>query len=291
MYKFTNAYRASDRTSQYLIKNVIYSETSAAEEVLFRILLFKIFNKAETWELLKQTHGEPSLQNFSVLEYDQTLASAMQKGMSIYSAAYIMPSGSKEHRKPRKHSMHLRILERMRDDHFFARIASVRTMKTGYDLLRSYQSLGPFLSYQFITDLNYSDVLRLSEMEFVMPGPGARDGLRKCFSSYGEYSESDVVRWVADRQEMEFDNRGLVFHLLGGERRLQLIDCQNLFCEVDKYARVMHPEVTGVSGRTRIKQRFVSRGPIPQPIYPPHWNMANGVAGKTPAKVVQLPLL
>lgn len=45
-YKFTNAYRASDRVSQYLIRRVIYREDlpSGPGEVCFRILLFKTFN-------------------------------------------------------------------------------------------------------------------------------------------------------------------------------------------------------------------------------------------------------
>ena len=47
VHKFTNAYRASDRVSQYLIKRVIYRKdlSSSPSEVLFRILLFKLFNK------------------------------------------------------------------------------------------------------------------------------------------------------------------------------------------------------------------------------------------------------
>src|SRR5438132_384169 len=51
-YRFTNVYRASDRVSQYLIRDVIYDESlpSAPKEILFRILLFKLFNKIETWE-------------------------------------------------------------------------------------------------------------------------------------------------------------------------------------------------------------------------------------------------
>jgi hypothetical protein len=54
---------------------------------------------------------------------------------------------------------------------------------------------------------------------------------------------------------------------------LQLIDCQNLFCEVDKYARVVHPEVECQSGRTRIKQKFSPRpDPLPQ-WYPPKWGL------------------
>ena len=45
-HKFTNAYRASDRVSQYLIKNVIYRSDlcDSPDEVVFRILLFKFFN-------------------------------------------------------------------------------------------------------------------------------------------------------------------------------------------------------------------------------------------------------
>lgn len=46
-FKFTNAYRASDRVSQYLIRNVIYREDLPRDEtnLFFRVLLFKLFNK------------------------------------------------------------------------------------------------------------------------------------------------------------------------------------------------------------------------------------------------------
>lgn len=59
-YKFCNAYRASDRVSQYLIKNIIYDDNRSKneEEVLLRILLFKIFNKIETWEYLENKIGD-----------------------------------------------------------------------------------------------------------------------------------------------------------------------------------------------------------------------------------------
>jgi hypothetical protein len=44
---FTNAYRAADRVSQYLIRNVIYQSDlpGNADELVFRILLFKLFNR------------------------------------------------------------------------------------------------------------------------------------------------------------------------------------------------------------------------------------------------------
>jgi thymidylate kinase len=51
-FKFTNVYRASDRVSQYLIQKVIYHGEQSEEEIFFRTILFKLFNKIETWELL-----------------------------------------------------------------------------------------------------------------------------------------------------------------------------------------------------------------------------------------------
>jgi hypothetical protein len=56
-------------------------------------------------------------------------------------------------------------------------------------------------------------------------------------------------------------------------RPLQLIDCQNLFCEVDKYARVAHPDIAGHSGRTRIKQRFAPVADRVPAWFPPRWGI------------------
>src|SRR5262249_45534509 len=149
---------------------------------------------------------------------------------------------------------HLRLLEHMVREGAPSHIARARSLQDVFEALLAYPSLGQFLAFQFAIDLNYSELIDFSEMDFVVPGPGARDGIRKCFLDTGGLSDSDVIRAVAERAHLEFDRLGLAFATLWG-RPLQLIDCQNLFCEVDKYARVVHPEVTSPSGRTRIKQR------------------------------------
>jgi hypothetical protein len=274
--KFTNAYRAADRVSQYLIKEVMYQRAFAPRDSLLRILLFKFFNKIETWELLEESLGEITAARFSVEHFDAVLTKALAGGASIYSAAYIMPSGPESIRRARKHQMHLQLLASLLSSDFPKRLMDTGSMAELYELFCSVPSIGPFLAYQFATDLNYSEHVNFSEMEFVVPGPGARDGIRKCFTSLGGYSEVDVIRWVAETQEHEFQKRGLQFRSLWG-RPLQLIDCQNLFCEVDKYARRVHPEVTGRTGRTRIKQRFISSGPMPAPWFPPKWSINHHV--------------
>lgn len=283
VYKFTNAYRASDRVSQYLIRNVIYRDDlpGSPREVLFRILLFKLFNRIGTWELLEREVGPITFEDYGFAAYDSVLARALRIGDRIYSAAYIMPPGTRVFGRSAKHQNHLLLLERMMADQLADRLAHTRTMQEGFERLRAYPTIGDFLAYQFITDINYSELTDYSEMEFVVPGPGARDGLRKCFVDSGGLNEPELIRVVADLQEREFQRLDLDFQTLFG-RRLQLIDCQNLFCEVDKYARVAHPEIAGRTGRIRIKQKFV---PTPEPIelfYPPKWELNQKIREAAP---------
>jgi len=283
-YKFTNAYRASDRVSQYLIRHVIYRDDlpSTAEEVVFRTLLFKLFNKIETWELLERKIGPISFETYRFRDYDRILSAAMAKGISIYSAAYIMPPGSSAFGQKAKHQNHLMLLESMMSDGLPLRIATARTMQQAFELLLSYPTIGDFLAYQFVTDINYSEVTDFSERDFVVPGPGARDGLRKCFADNGGLSDAELIRLMADRQNEECARLGLEFASLWG-RPLQLIDCQNLFCEVDKFARVAHPEASGLTGRTRIKQKFSANGGAIEFWYPPKWGINERIeAGALP---------
>jgi hypothetical protein len=163
------------------------------------------------------------------------------------------------------------------EDELSLQIAGSKTMLDAFTLLRSYPMIGDFLAYQYVTDLNYSTLTDFSEMQFVVPGPGAKGGISKCFASLGGLSEADIIRVVVDRQEIEFERLGIDFKSLWG-RPLQLIDCQNLFCEVDKYSRVFHPDITGSSLRTRIKQKFRATSDPIDYWYPPKWGINDKLA-------------
>ena len=272
-FRFTNVFRASDRVSQYLIRNVIYRGEQTEEEVFFRTILFKLFNKIETWEALEAELGEISWREFDHEHFNRVLDGLMEKGRRVYSAAYIMPSpqlGAK-----RKHTNHLLLLADMMRDGVPAMVATARSLSDVFELLRARPSFGGFLAFQFAIDLNYSTLTDFSEMDFVVAGPGAQSGIGKAFVDTAGLSNEDVIRAVCEHSEREFGARGLEFQGLWG-RPLQLIDCQNLFCEVDKYARVVHPEV-GASKRTKIKQRYsASRAKQIKQWYPPKWGLTPG---------------
>jgi hypothetical protein len=278
-YKFTNAYRASDRVSQYLIRNILYKGEQSVDEIFFRTLMFKFFNKIETWELLQSNFGTPSYKDYKFEHYDEILTQAMERGIKIFSNAYIMPSGRSDLASPRKHRTYLHLLEIMMRDNVASQIAESRSMKQAFLILRSYPLIGDFLAYQYITDLNYSSMVDFSEMEFVVPGPGALNGISKCFSDLGGLTEAETIKFVTERQQEEFERLEIDFSSLWG-RKLQLIDCQNLFCEVDKYARVAHPTHQGKSQRTRIKQLYRPLGQQIDFWYPPKWDINTKIGNR-----------
>jgi|688.fasta_scaffold43608_8 hypothetical protein len=270
-YKFCNAYRVSDRVSQYLIKNVIYDENKSKneEEVLFRILLFKIFNKIETWEYLENKIGDYiTLSNFDLETYSTMLQEAMDLGYVIYTSAY-MSCASKEFGYDKKHQNHLALINKMVvQDRVINSIVKAKSLEEIFHIIESYPLLGKFMAYQLATDINYSEVINFDENSFTIAGPGAERGINKCFIDTEGKSYADVIYWMTENQENEFQRLGLNFQSLWG-RPLQAIDCQNLFCETDKYCRAAFPDLK--SNRKKIKAKFTA---TPQPIdyfYPPKW--------------------
>lgn len=273
-FRFTNTFRASDRVSQYLIRDVQYKDgrDQAISEVFFRTLIFKIFNRIDTWEHLENKLGQLSWEHTKLEDIEVVLDELLRHGHRIYSAAYIMPSPN--FGRVRKHSNHLALIAKMMSDGLPTKIANARSLRSAYELLLGYPGLGPFLAFQYTIDLNYSSIMHFDEADHVVAGPGALDGISKCFVNGHMLDPVRIINLMVDQQEVEFQKRGLSFNGLFG-RPLQPIDCQNVFCEIAKYARIVHPEILGISGRTRIKQRYqesIARE-MSAPMFPPKWNL------------------
>ena len=270
-YKFCNSYRASDRVSQYLIKNVIYNGKKYSDaDMIFRIILFKIFNKESTWDYLVEKLGDITLDNFSFERYCGILEQARDEGNKIYTDAY-MSCANKAFGYDKKHENHIALIEKMfLKDRMQDKIINSETMQEAFNFIKDYELIGNFMAYQLVTDINYSEVTDFSEREFTVAGPGSERGIKKCFVDLEGMSKEDVIKWMCDNQEKEFNRLGIEFKSLGG-RPLQYIDCQNLFCELDKYCRQAVPELK--SNRTRIKKKYVPKNSKIEYMYPPKWNI------------------
>jgi 5-hmdU DNA kinase-like protein len=207
--RFANAYRAGDRrTSQLLIRRVIYEDATYHRGTVFRTLLFRFFNLAATGRsrrppstsrrLHKRSKTIIRLRARTPLRASSHLCRRRGDCGNMGSNSSYCDSCSRRHRT-----------------------ADCGSEVAGgsLDALCRYPSIGPFLAYQLAIDLNYGPTPYFDEMDFVAVGPGAREGIEKCFDSRAGWSDEEIIRWVADCQELEFGSRGLVFSRLWG------VDC------------------------------------------------------------------
>src|SRR3990167_9155678 len=163
-HRFTNCYRIADRVSQYLLQRVILpGEKLSAQDQIFRVLLFKVFNRIETWEYLEYWCGQ--LVFNSIFHVGAALDSfRAQSSTAIYSAAYMMPQPA--YGRETKHANHLAWLY----DFCSSRaqmLLNCAQMQQAYHVLLEERGVGEFLAFQYIIDLNYTKLLNFDENEFV----------------------------------------------------------------------------------------------------------------------------
>ncbi|MGD9901464.1 MAG: nucleotide kinase domain-containing protein [Spirochaetales bacterium] len=250
-YKFCNTYRVLDRVSQFLIREVINkSEGLTEEDIIFRVVFFKIFNLPSTWTILENEFGKMSLSNFNFDKLSHFLSELKIK-QPIYNSAYIS-CATKYFGYESKHDNHLALLKKMFfEDHLAEKLLKIKNMEQAFKIMVSYPLIGNFMAYQLITDLAYCEFIPWREDEFTVAGPGAQRGIKKCFVEFDNYE--DVIKYAFKNQEQYFLSLRLKFPYLAN-RKLQLIDIQNLFCEFDKYCRVAYPQIK--SNRKKIKFKY-----------------------------------
>src|SRR6516162_6634497 len=113
-HKFTNVFRACDRVSQYLIREVIYNPDAStdAEEVVFQILLFKLFNAIPAWEVLKA--------------YAAELGNAKAADVKIWNRAYVQNQNYRTE-SPTKHERYLALVNEMMRGNVTGKLQAART--------------------------------------------------------------------------------------------------------------------------------------------------------------------
>jgi hypothetical protein len=288
-FKFCNVFRAADRVSQYMIRKVACAaHPDNAADRLFRIVAFRTFSQPQTWDRVTEYLGHPpGLEDLASGAFESALDGVKRERGGLYTGAFIL-CATRVFGFAEKHRNHVALFKHMFLERDAAqRILDAESLEEIVRFLESFPLTGPFMSYQIAIDLNYSDLIDFDENDYTQAGPGALRGLKKAFLDLGDYRPSDTIKWMVDRQDIEFEQLGLPFNGLWG-RPLHAIDCQGLFCELDKYCREAAPELP--SARSRIKARFT---PSPEPLqlfFPPKWGLNDRLPRPASAQATQLTL-
>lgn len=261
-HRFCNTFRAADRVTQDVIHitNYMPDSSGTVEDDIFRTLVFRMFNKPETFFFLDKTFGGVSLGSFSWWDWAIALDEFKESGNRIYNNAYLIPPAS-SYGHSRKGDATLNLIHDMVEGGVIGKIRDANSLEEIYTELLRWETFGPFISYQMATDMNFIPEFNLPD-DFVVPGIGAVRGLKKCFIGVKESCRPGIIKELKHRQ-VEFGAPTLFGRPMG------LVDIQNVFCETDKYTRGLRPG----EGR-RIKQTFKPTvGKIDIPEFPIRWGL------------------
>lgn len=288
--KFCCTFRAADRVSQYIIRQLYADPAASKADLVFRAVALRIFSRPSTWDNLTMKLGhQPCIEDLQDGSFHKALDELVAGGQKIYTGSFLLPSPSgpyKDAADNRKHVAHAKLFH----DMFVRKAAGDRITDAGsleavYEILHDFDMMGDFLAGQAATDINYTTAIDFSENDFVQAGPGAVSGLSKVFQSLNGWSPKRTILWMVEKQRAEFERLGLTWNGLWG-RDLHAIDAQGLFCETNKYSRVAFPELPGTDGRTEIKARFkMAAEPLPAWFFPPKWGLNDKVPAQPPTLV------
>ena len=263
-FRFTNVRREHDRETKWLIKHITSNPDVSYEDKLLNCILFRLFNKHETSEIISQpirfnTRYDPELYRPLFEARAQTdpkyifFTGAFITGGMKRALKWYLPKGTTED------SMPMRVMKFM--EHLFSagvvdQIKACKDQKAVYDLLRGYLGIGDFLAYQMFVDMTYIEEFPFSENEFTAAGPGCKNGLNFLFIDRDGMSYEECLFWLRDNlADLFHDILGkpwnpskLFKDLPQHDRCLNVMSLENCFCELSKYIRAK----TG-TGRPRKK--------------------------------------
>lgn len=144
-HPYINVFRVLDRTSQYILTNVIGGTKHTLKDAFFRVLLFRTFNRIDTWEYLEEKRGSLTCDDFDVQEYECLLEAVTG---SLYSGAYIMPAPVKEFGYRTNPQNHLRLIDLMMSLKVYDKLKRMKHLKDAHGYLCLFPSMGDFIAMQ-----------------------------------------------------------------------------------------------------------------------------------------------
>lgn len=273
-YKFTNIRREHDRETKWLIKHITSNPDVNYSNKLLNCILFRLFNKHETSELIHQPIGFKKFhQNPNI--YKKVLENAKSSGKILYTGAFFttgMRQGVQatlaEAGLPAEFSGNdlLLFVDYLNQDGIVNKIKSASNPKEVFNILCSYKGLGSFLAYQVFVDFTYIENFPFSENEFTVAGPGCKKGLNYLFTNKCKMSDEECLFWLRDNwkklKEINesngynswFNPKDLMTDLPKYDRVMNVMSLENCFCEFSKYWRALTN-----TGRPRTKYNAEKR--------------------------------
>ena len=229
-YRFTNPFRENDKTTVWFRKN-IREPLRNDDRVFMATVIFRWFNLIET--------GKTLVDNNLHLEWNSELAREKIKKQDRYvTGGYIIKTPDGMDKVDGVIWCIEKVLKNQKDLIMFTK--EEPTLEATWELFLEYPYLGPFMSYELVTDLRHTHFLENAKdiNTWANAGPGAMRGLNRVFGRRLNY-KSRKNNWVEEMQALLAISDK---HLSEFIPKLELRDIEHSLCEFDKYERARKGE-------------------------------------------------
>lgn len=142
--------------------------------------------------------------------------------------------------------------------HFFNVLLGFNSPLSVYEeLLNKVEGLGPFLAYQIWVDFTYNPDYPFSENHFTIAGPGCRAGIDLLFLDKDGMTHEECIFWLRDNQDDVYRQYGYDRNAFWSaeephDRCMNVMQLENMFCELSKYTRCVEAVMRGEKPRGKV---------------------------------------
>lgn len=142
--------------------------------------------------------------------------------------------------------------------HFFNVLLGFNSPLSVYEeLLNKVEGLGPFLAYQIWVDFTYNPDYPFSENHFTIAGPGCRAGIDLLFLDKDGMTHEECIFWLRDNQDDVYRQYGYDRNDFWSaeephDRCMNVMQLENMFCELSKYTRCVEAVMRGEKPRGKV---------------------------------------
>lgn len=250
-FRFTNIRREHDKESKWVIEHIANNPELSYEDKLLNVILFRLYNKHETAELISMPFKFSQTPDWNPEWYRSLFEAALvEDPKRVFFTAAFHTVGMKNTLKkvtgedyaPMRILKFIKILinEGLVDD-----IKACVNQQEVYQTLTDYNGIGRFLAYQFYVDMTYIAEFPFSENEFTVAGPGCVMGLNYLFENRDGMTYEECLFWLRDNlgrlfvEELgkDWDAKRVFWDLPEEDRCFNVMSLENCFCELSKYIR------------------------------------------------------
>lgn len=262
-FRFTNIRREHDKESKWVIEHITNNPELSYEDKLLNVILFRLYNKHETAELISMPFKFSQTPDWNPEWYRSLFEAALvEDPKRVFFTAAFHTVGMKNTLKrvtgedyaPMRILKFIKILinEGLVDD-----IKACVNQQEVYQTLTDYNGIGRFLAYQFYVDMTYIAEFPFSENEFTVAGPGCVMGLNYLFENRDGMTYEECLFWLRDNLDRLFieelgkdwDAKRVFWDLPEEDKCFNVMSLENCFCELSKYIRA-------IEGTGRPRKRY-----------------------------------